>query len=268
MIELITARGNTSLESCVSFTKALRLDIQNLGTRLANAAADEEASKRKGSRGPSKADRDQELKLVVFEMKDLLQRLEDAVPLINLAITTSGVSLSTTLPASISPSRLLQASTFLSAGDATYATGRASSAQIGPTFTLSMYMLFHGHASQLHDEEGLRHATWQEVIHKARVRLTRTPIDRLGRFEEDQAQRLASPDQTHDDHMPAINPADEFAYQLSIVEDLDDGRVHTLEDGEPQRGPFDGVDLAGLRDIVPVHEISKVFVTILASSMR
>ena len=48
--------------------------------------------------------------------------------------------------------------------------------QIGPTFTLSMYMLFASHLRP-HDEEGIREATWKEVMHKARLKLRRVPMD-------------------------------------------------------------------------------------------
>lgn len=265
MIELITARGNTSLESCVSLTKSLRADIQDLGSRLASAASDEEASTRNGSKASSKHHREQEMQVIIAEMKILLQRLEDAVPLINLAITTSGVSLSTTLPASISPSRLLQASTFISAGDAAYIENHSRSTQIGPAFTLSMYMLFQGHANNLHDEEGLRHATWQEVVHKARIKLIRTPINRLGRFAvSTQAQRQASSDTPiasteSDEYFPSSTPHDEFAYQLTLVEDLEDDRVHTFDDDEIQPGSYDDVNMAGIREVIPVHQISRIF---------
>ena len=51
----------------------------------------------------------------------------------------------------------------------------------------------------------------------------------------------------------------EFAYQLLIVEDLDDGRMHEFEDGEPQPGLYDGVEQAGVREIIPIHEVSKIF---------
>ena len=42
MIELIAARGNTSLESAVSLCKHIRYEIQKLGQRLHKAATDEE----------------------------------------------------------------------------------------------------------------------------------------------------------------------------------------------------------------------------------
>jgi hypothetical protein len=150
MIELISARGNTTLESAVTLTKSLRWDIQSLGSRVEKAVVEEQLSKRGSSRAKSRAQNDIELKMIIADMKQLLHRIEDAVPLINLAITTSGVSLSTNLPPTVSPSRLLQASTFLTAGDSHYCMSKPRAQQIGPTFTLSMYMLFSGYAVPTH----------------------------------------------------------------------------------------------------------------------
>jgi hypothetical protein len=169
MIELIAARGNTSLESAVTLTKSLRFDIQSLGVRLAKAVGEERLARKGSSRSKSRAENDIELRLIIAEIKKLLDRIEDAVPLISLAITTSGVNLSSTLPATVSPSRMLQASTFLTHGDTQYNMTTPRAQQIGPSFYLSMYMLFSGHANRALDEEGIRETTWKEVMHKARI---------------------------------------------------------------------------------------------------
>lgn len=259
MIELIAARGNTSLESAVTLTKSLRWDIQSLGVRLAKAVGNEERSRKGGSKSKSRDQNDYEVQLIISDIKKLLGRIEDAVPLINLAITTSGVNLSTTLPATVSPSRLLQASTFLTAGDAQYNMSMPRAQQIGPTFILSMYMLFSGHANRAHDEEGIRDTTWKEVMHKARVSLLRVPLDKVYDYPTPFSGDVGRADQDSQNHVPSEGRLYEFAYQLLIVEDLDDDRVHTFEDDEAQPGPYEGVDLAGIREIVPIHEISKIF---------
>lgn len=258
MIELIAARGNTSLESAVTLTKSLRFEIQNLGVRLAKAVGEEQLTRRGSSRSKSRAENDHELRLIIAEIKNLLDRIEDAVPMINLAITTSGVSLSTTLPATISPSRMLQASTFLTHGDTQYNMTLPRAQQIGPSFYLSMYMLFSGHTLRSQDEAGLRETTWKEVMHKARVTLLRVPLDSIYKYPEsfrgdsDHAEK----EQTR---IPSEGRQNEFVYQLLIVEDLNDDRVHTFEDDEEQPGPYNGVGLAGIREIIPIHEISKIF---------
>ncbi|KAK4539931.1 hypothetical protein LTR36_009973 [Oleoguttula mirabilis] len=255
MIELISARGNTSLESAVSLTKDIRYEIQKLGTRLSNAANEEELLRRKSTRAKSREESEWELKAIISAIKALLVRIEDAVPLISLAITTSGVTLSTKLSGTISPSRLLQASTFLTAADSKYTAEPGSRQQVGPTYTISLYMLFAGHAGRMANEQGIRGTTWKEVIHKARVKLMRVPLDQLYNLPGEASPNHGCPA----DMLPGDAKAAEFAYQLVIVEDLDDDRVHTFEENEPQPGPFDGVPNAGIRDILPVHEVSKIF---------
>lgn len=259
----------------MSLTKTLRWDIQALGQRLSNAANAEEISRRGSSEVKTRVQNDIELKLIIQDIRNLLNRIEDAVPLINLAITTSGASLSTNLPASISPSRLLQASTFLTAGDTQYSMLSSQAVQIGPTFILSMYMLFSGHIRP-QDEQDLRETTWKEVIHKARVKLLRVPLDVAynlpGTSKEEKDEPCTNGHTPSSPYSPSTANqeyeslrisggayADEFAYQLLIVEDLDDDRVHTFEDNEIQPGPFEEVELAGLREVVPVHQVSKIF---------
>lgn len=270
-----SARGNTSLESAVSLTKSLRWDIQALGQRLAIAATAEELTHRRSSKANSKEQNELELKFIVQDIRKLLNRIEDAVPLINLAITTSGASLSTNLPPTVSPSRLLQASTFLTAGDTQYSMEPSESVQIGHAFTLSMYMLFLGHLRP-QNEDDVRQSTWKEVIHKARVKLIRMPLDAL--YKE--SRKPSNPTNGHPVDQNGSSPplhrsveeddwftpqveadakADEYAYQLVIIEDLEDDRMHTFDDPEVQPGPYDGVEMAGIREVVPIHEISKIF---------
>jgi len=269
MVELIAARGNTSLESAVSLTRELRLDMQDLAQRMAQAASSSEEYSSGSSRSKAtiEAENENELKLIIHDVKKLMARIEDAVPLINLALTTSGARLSTHLPSTVSPSRLLQASTLLTAGDTQYALSPRRIAQIGPAFTLSVYMLFAGH-DRPETEEEVRNTTWKEVIHKAQVKLRRVPLDVVmstgSGSDALQSHKIQS---SHDTPSQADTPsqvraemrADEYAYQLMVIEDLDDGRHHDFEDDEAKPTQFDDVQLAGVREMIPVHEVSKIF---------
>ena len=180
MIELIAARGNTSLESAVSLTKELRIDIQNLAQQITAAIASNEEYKLGSARNRAalKIENENELALVVYEIKQLLKKIDGSVQFINLALTTSGAKLSTTLPPTVSPSRLLQASNLITAGDAQYTTSPHRVAQIGPTFICSLYMLFAGY-DRPETEDDIRETTWKEVIHKAHVTLRRVPLEVL-----------------------------------------------------------------------------------------
>ncbi|KAL8848667.1 MAG: hypothetical protein Q9221_006341 [Calogaya cf. arnoldii] len=253
----------------------LMYEIQALGQRLAEAANTDERAHSGKLKAQEKAQHELELKRVVQSIKKLLNKIDDAVPMINLAITASGTNLSSSLPTTVSPSRLLQASTFLTAGDTQYSLNPSRPVQIGPTFILSMYMLFAGHIRPQYEED-IRESTWKEVIHKANVKLMRVPLDRLYELPGEgkrpsgtpngsclHSPDVADPEVSDGGYFRVDNTegarSDEYAYQLLIVEDLEDDRVHTFEDDEAQPGPFEEINLAGIREALPVHELSKIF---------
>lgn len=115
-------------------------------------------------------------------------------------------------------------------------------------------MLFAGHIRP-QDEESIRETTWKEVMHKARVKLRRVPLEMALELTPKASHNTL--EKSH--HMLGEIKADEFAYQLLLIEDLDDGRMHDFEDGEPKPGKFEDVELAGIREVIPIHEISKIF---------
>lgn len=250
-IELRFTRGDSALETVVRTARGLREDIDALGERLRDATAAQTPSPSR-ARDPRAAAARQRAELagIIGEIRDLITSIDDAIPLINLWVSAIGGIQAP--PSSFSPSRLLQASMLVNVGDMQFILDPGRPMQIGPDFTLSLYMLFCGHASmrEMQEpygvEEGQRKPMWQEVVHKARVRLLRVPQDDLSNGT------VGSNNNSH--HLRA-----HYAYQLQVVEDLDDGRVHTFEDKDGQPAPYDGLLLAGIRECIPVHQISKMF---------
>jgi hypothetical protein len=131
-------------------------------------------------------------------------------------------------------------------------------------------MLFAGHVYRSNsDTESMRDTTWKEVIHKARVKLVRIPLSwdsvravNRSPTNEGQPNPPVIPsieDGPKEPLMPGRGSASEFAYRLEIIEDLDDDRVHSFEDDEAQPGPYGDVRLAGVREFLPIHQISKIF---------
>ncbi|KAI0164178.1 Ran-binding-domain-containing protein [Xylariaceae sp. FL1272] len=248
-IELRYTRGDSTLEPVVRTARGLREDIESLEERLRIANFNQaQGQNGTGETQATATKRQIELHEIMGDMKELIASIDDAIPLINLWVSAIGGIQAPT--DSFSPIRLLQASMLLNVGDTQFILDPSQPMQIGPDFTLSMYMLFRGHAScdqgqePYGVEEGQRKPMWQEVIHKARVRLLRVSLD---------------------DETPSTNGSaslklrSRYAYQLQIVEDLDDGRVHTWEGVDQQPTAYDGLSLAGIRDIVPIHQIAKVF---------
>lgn len=167
----------------------------------------------------------------------------------------SGATLTTSLPATVSPSRLLQASTFLTAGDTQYSMNPGIPVQAGPPFTLTLWMLFTAHTAQMHDDE-TKKPNWKEVMHKARVKLMRVPLDPLFSNGDHDGSLLPS---IEGGHISGEGKQNEYAYRLEIIEDLDDGRAHSYEEGEAPPSPYGDIQLAGIREFLPIHQISKIF---------
>lgn len=282
-----SGRGNVFLESAVPLAKSLHRDIVSLGHRLENAALAEEGSRRLGTTATTAAAHYAELLDIIRDIKALLARIESEIPTLQLAITASGETLSSSLPTGISPSRFLQASFFLNLGDTQFASDPSRLVQIGPVFCLSLYMLFVGHSNNasshprggatdsnhrpatpdpsrsgtpLRNEpygfgEGERRPIWQEVLHKAQVRLCRTPLGWY--FDHSHGYvPLLGPDSSP--QHPMLGRPDEFSYHLEIVEDLDDGRVH--EDDTKAR-PYNDIPHAGIRESIPINQVAKIFYT-------
>ncbi|KAI8948973.1 RanGTP-binding protein-domain-containing protein [Xylaria longipes] len=245
-IELRYTRGDSALEAVVRTARGLRDDIDALGERLKNATSIQTLPPNGVRDSKATARRQQaELTEIIGDIKHLIDSIDDAIPLINLWVSAIGGIQAP--PSSFSPSRLLQASMLVNVGDTQFILDPSQPMQIGPDFTLSLYMLFRGHASA-HEkqepygvEEGQRKPMWQEVIHKARVRLLRVPLDDLSNGDV------------------RSDPRARYAYHLQVVEDLDDGRLHTFEDEDARPTSYDGLSLAGIRELIPIHQISKMF---------
>ncbi|KAK3303294.1 RanGTP-binding protein-domain-containing protein [Chaetomium strumarium] len=284
LIEFKSGRGNVFLESAVPLAKSLRREIASLGKRLENAAIAEEDAVDGARRARMSEARHAELLLIIRHIKDLLGRIDRDIPLLQLAITASGEKMSTRMTPGISPSRMMQASALLSFADAHFVMDPSRPMQIGPSFTLSLYMLFLGHSQArpgagARDRslltpagsegdvpadnpyglgEGERKPIWQEVMHKSRVRLCRTPVNWV--FDPTQGYQPSGADGTQPPgSVPLFEPSDGYAYHLEIIEDLDDGRLHDGDEFKPR--PFDDVTMAGIRESIPIHQISKIFYT-------
>ncbi|EHK23672.1 uncharacterized protein TRIVIDRAFT_148896 [Trichoderma virens Gv29-8] len=262
LVELKSGRGNVFLESALPLAKSLHQQIVSLGRRVEAAAATQEQNHSPGGNPANKETSHDALAKVIRDLKNFLSEIDREIPLLQLAISASGESLSTSLPAGISPSRLLQASTLLIVGDTQHAQDPRKSVQIGPSFTLSIYMLFLGHASVSsttkdtkakgpvyglgeHDRKPL----WQEAIHKARVRLCRSASNPAMGGDGFHAQDYNT--------SGSIKRLD-CAYHLEIIEDLDDGRAH---EGVASSEPYNGIPKAGIRELIPIHQLSKIFYT-------
>ncbi|KAJ2123714.1 Ran-specific GTPase-activating protein 30 [Coemansia sp. RSA 720] len=181
LIDIISARGHSTMSSVQQLTYSLRTDIVAFSAKL-------EAIDRLLDDS------------IIADLRMLLAKIDDAVPLLNLALTTSGAHLGSSLPSDVSPSRLMQASSLLSRADTWFdVKNKHEDVMVGEPFTLRMYSLFVGSVRP----KSKLDFTWKEEFARCQVALWRVCMAHGS------------------DAMIS-----EFNYELCVVEDLNDGRYH------------------------------------------
>ncbi|SPQ26861.1 d176b2f1-a39c-4f38-b8d5-c40895e0b8a6 [Thermothielavioides terrestris] len=242
LIQFKSGRGNVFLESAAPLAKSLHREIVRLGKRLDNAASVGEGARDAGRRGRVSEAHHAELLLIISDIKNLLRRIDRDIPLLQLAITASGEKMSTTLTTGISPSRMMQASALLSFADAHFVMNPGAPMQVGPSFTLSLYMLFLGHSPPAASGPAARDAS------------TLAPAG-----SEDGSHSEGPYGLGEGERKPIWQESDGYSYHLEIIEDLDDGRLHDGDGCTPK--PYDDMPMAGIRESIPIYQISKIFYT-------
>ncbi|CCH44831.1 hypothetical protein BN7_4400 [Wickerhamomyces ciferrii] len=189
LIKLVASRGNTNLSSTLKLTKDLKDEIDQFDDKIQTITESYGNKKDVNS-----------VNNVKLYMLDLLSRIEEAIPLINLSLTTSGANLSGTLSNQVSPGRLLQASNFVNKSNELF--NNKEELQIGPMFQLTLYSIFY-HKGRIINNR-LNEISWKEDFTRANVSVIRLPSE--------------------------IN---EYDYVLRIKENFNDDRYHDDED-EPK----------------------------------
>lgn len=186
LIELIASRGHTSLEYTLQLTRELRKEIDKFQLGVENEYDKISASKNSDVRKVA-------IQRVRDSLQNLLKQVEEAIPLITLALTTSGANLTASLPDYVSPGRFLQAANLLTSADSRF-DGKTP-VNVGPEFSLIFYDIFY---SSNRAQSGLANndITWKEEFAKCRAQLVRKCGD------------------------------EEYIYCLKLREDFDDGRYH------------------------------------------
>ncbi|CAG8526063.1 16391_t:CDS:2 [Acaulospora colombiana] len=232
LIEIISARGNTTLEPTVAHTTMLRKEIESFARMISRSSLDAEESNIKTSKKKRPLDHSK----IIKEMQDLILKIERFVPYLNLVMTTSGANLGWSLPNSVSPSRLLQASNALYEANRKFTGNVAKQMRVGPVYKLKLYYMFTASVRP----KSVVDFTWKEEFTKCDAFIHRV--------------REASK---------------EFAYELVLVEDLNDGRYHEeFDTGDPARlkeirAKLDksNQSIPGKIRRIPVGEISRLYYT-------
>lgn len=147
LIKLAASRGNTVLESTLELIDDLHEQFTSFDEGVNDITAQLSSANTKES-----------VKRVEGYMHDLMLEINDAIPILNLSLITSGINLNgMTNFNAISPGRLLQASNYLNEGDGT----------IGPVFDLVVYTIFYNPSRMKYVDEGMDELsciTWKETF--------------------------------------------------------------------------------------------------------
>ncbi|ANZ73510.1 BA75_01581T0 [Komagataella pastoris] len=184
LIKLVAARGNSNLQSTLELTSDLTNDIYEFDDFLAKLTDELEKGKDSDS-----------IKEVQDYMKFLLTKIEEAIPLINLALTTSGANLTGGLPSTVSPGRLLQASNYVTLADSNF---KDSKQQVGPAFDLTLFQIFSGSSN----------VSWKEEMARCTVKVMRVPSKNLEYSYKLIVTESFDDDRYHDSSEPSVKELD------------------------------------------------------------
>ncbi|KAJ3056762.1 hypothetical protein HK097_004333 [Rhizophlyctis rosea] len=195
LCEVVAAQGGSAgVDAVLGMCNGVKRDLGHLGGRIDNALKD-------GTVGKDVTE------ALVRDLKDLLTKVEDLVPFLQLALQTSGAHLGARMPAGVGPGTLMKASAAIEKSREKFsASGGKEEVRVGEQFAVRLYTLFSGSSRK----SGVDW-TWKEEFAKGVV-----VINRVANLDGGEA---------------------EIRYQIQITEDLDDGRYHEeLKSGAPQSG--------------------------------
>lgn len=196
LIKAVTARGNSSLESTVSLIDDLANEFNKFDQTIEDIIVKLADSHSKTNDLVSQ---------VNSYMNDLMDKIDDSIPLLTLSVVTSGVNLSQDLSHRISINKVILASNYLINGH------KSGSRLIGPQFDMKFYSVFYNPSrlkyhdtatSSSSDSENSSIITWKEEYARSKV---------------------------------TIESVSEFNYELKVLENFDDDRYHEDSDTPQSR---------------------------------
>ena len=146
LCELSSAKGYTSLESCLVLTQDLKHNLCLLGATMDDLPPEPSASA---------------LQDLVDQFKALINDVDDLIPLLHLALQASGTQFMSQLGESVSPNRLLNASNAISLAHSL----PEMNIQVGEAVEAKLYTLFKGSARKPSRTDW----TWKEDYCRCRI---------------------------------------------------------------------------------------------------
>lgn len=194
LLKLANARGNSVLETTVNLINSLEKEFDSFDEKVANVTDN-----------LTETNEIESIRKVEIYMKQLLENIDEAVPLLHLSLSVCGISMNGNLPEQISPGRLLQASNYVVKSNETKKT---KNVLVGNKFDLVFYSVFYNPSRlkfvESDNTNGLSLISWKEEFARSLVSIHK------------------------------ISQRDEYDYSLEIEESFDDGRYHE-EGNKPQK---------------------------------
>lgn len=197
LIRLIAARGNTEMEGTINLADELKSEIDDFHDYINDLSENESLKK-------------EEIVSIEKSMNILLLKINQTIPIINLALTTSGARLSGNMNSFVSPGQLLKSAAIVHDSNEIYKTAIRNrdndevNIQVGPSFDMTTYNIFYS-APDSGSNQSKAKIIWKERYPRSTIRIIRV-----------------------------VSKNFEYSYILGIEENFNDERYHDEDDNPEQ----------------------------------
>lgn len=214
LIKLAAVRGNSVLEHSLDLALGLKEELDQFDESVAQI-----------EEGLSQLNQKESVVLMERKIDSLSVLINEAIPIINLSLITSGVNLSNVMEPRISPSRLLQAANRINASNIAYNRfGGEKDVQVGPVFELKFFSVFYNPSRLKYIDES----------NSAASNASARGGSPAGEESLDSMSAVSWKEEFARANCTLVRAADaSFQYHLCVEENFDDGRYH--EDDETPR---------------------------------
>lgn len=181
IIKLMAARGNSNLSYVLKLTDFLKEDIDEFVKDIAVLTSGLDNKKLSLEL----------LKILEKTIDDLVEKIDNIIPILNLVLTTYGTATINNFQDYVSPGRLLNSTVLVSKSNEEFLELKSEKEiSVGPDFSLTFYNIFYNQNSE-------QKIIWKEKYARCRFQIIRVP-----------------------------NKSSTYMYELRITEDFNDDRYH------------------------------------------
>lgn len=202
LIKLESARGGSALEPALQLANDLQHEIDQFDEQMVVVLHSLDSSNEKDS-----------IKLVERSISLLVESINDAIPLINLSLITSGVSFANSIAAKAFTAKLLHSSHLLCESNQIFSDkGNKCDVVVGPRFDLKLYTVFYNPSRFKYVEESVNQPLMTQSTDPGQDK----PLLAIS-WKEEYARASCT---------LIRSKGDDFKYRLLIRENFSDERYH------------------------------------------